>query len=121
MKKIIKKIVFLLFIIIASSNIFGADIVIEETSDKLNLSDMIDSLREYTDESELGSELNLEDISKNLIMGKNTDYSKSVQKIVDIFAGETITAVKDGISILIIIVIMGIFSSLEINKDSRSR
>ena len=119
MKKLYIKILFAFCILlIFFNNIFATSKIIEETSDTLKLGSMIDSLNEYTEDSMLGSELDLGDISKNLITGKNNDYSKLVQKVIDIFAGETISVTKNAISILIIIVVMGIFSSLEIDKNS---
>jgi len=90
----------------------------EETASALDLNDMLDSLNNYTEDSKLGSELDLSDISKNLITGKNNDYSKILEKVIDIFAGETINVTKSVIGILIIVVIMGIFSSLELDKNS---
>jgi len=98
--------------------VFGTETIIEETAGALDLNDMLSSLNEYTEDSKLGSEIDLSDISKNLITGKNNDYSKLVQKIIDIFAGETIKVTKNAIAVLIIIVIMGIFSSLELEKNS---
>ena len=119
MKKIYIKILFTFCILLMSfSNIYGTSKIMEETSDTLKLDSMIDSLNEYTEDSKLGSELDLGEISKNLMTGKNNDYSKIVQKVIDIFAGETIRVTKNAIAILIIIVVMGIFSSLEIDKNS---
>lgn len=117
MRKILK-ILFGMLLFISITNVFGTDAIIKEASDTLKLNDMIDSLNQYIDDSEIASELDLENISKNLITGKSNNYSKIIQKIFDIFAGETITTVKSSIAILIIIVIMGIFSSLEIDKNS---
>lgn len=117
MKKFLK-IIFISMLFISITNIFASDAIIKEASDTLKLTDMIDSLNEYIDDSSVASELDLENISKNLITGKSNDYSELIQKIFDIFAGETITTVKSSIAILIIIVIMGIFSSLEMDKNS---
>lgn len=79
---------------------------------------MLDSLNEYTEDSKLGSELDLSKISKNLITGENTDYSKIVEKVIDIFVGETINVTKTIIAVLIIVVIIGVFNSLELEKNS---
>ena len=118
MKKIYK-VIFVILLVTLINNVFATESVIKEATESLKLSDMLDSLNGYIEESEIASELNLEDISKNLMLGKNNDYSKLVRKIFDIFAGETITAIKSSIVILIVIVIMGIFSSLEIDKNSQ--
>ncbi len=117
MKKILK-IIFISMLFMSITNVFATETIIKEASDTLKLTDMIDSLNEYIDDSSVASELDLEKISKNLITGKSNDYSKLVQKIFDIFAGETITTLKSSIAILIIIVIMGIFSCLEMDKNS---
>ena len=118
MMKNIIKILLVIVICTFQTTVWGAELILEEASDTLKLTDMVDSLNEYIEDSDIGAELNLEDISKNLITGKNNDYSKIVQKIIDIFAGETLNTVKNSITILIVVVIMGIFSSLEIDKDS---
>jgi len=119
MKNILKKIMYMLLLsCILCNNIFATSRIIEETSEALDLNSMIDTLNEYKDESQLGEELDLEDISKNLITGKNNNYSKLIQKLIDIFAGESINVTKNAIAILIIVVIMGIFSSLELDKNS---
>lgn len=118
MKRYVKILLCLSVLWFILSSSFATDKIIEETAGALDLNNMLDSLNEYTEDSKLGSELNLSDISKNLITGKNNDYSKIVQKIIDIFAGETISVTKNAIAVLIIIVIMGIFSSLEIDKNS---
>jgi len=90
MKNILKKIMYMLLLsCILCNNIFATSRIIEETSEALDLNSMIDTLNEYKDESQLGEELDLEDISKNLITGKNNNYSKLIQKLIDIFAGES--------------------------------
>lgn len=119
MKNILKKIMYILLLIcILSNNIFATSGIMEETSETFDLNSMIDTLSEYKDKSELGEELDLGDISKNLITGKNNDYSKLIQKLIDIFAGEALYVTKNSIAVLIIIVVMGIFSSLELDKNS---
>lgn len=118
MKKYIKILFCMSILCFMFGNAFATDKVLEETANALDLSNMLDGLNEYTEDSKLGSELDLSDISKNLISGENNDYSKIVEKIIDIFVGETINVCKNAIAILIIIVIMGIFSSLELDKNS---
>lgn len=112
-------IIFILaFCMLFTSKIHASDLIIEETANMLKLSDMIDSLNEYKENSEIGKELKLDDIAQNLITGKNTDYSKIVQKVLDIFASNVISVLKNGIAILVVIVLIGIFSSLELDKSS---
>ena len=111
-------ILILAFCMLFTSKIHASDLIIEETANMLKLSDMIDSLNEYKENSEIGKELELEDIAQNLITGKNTDYSKIVQKVLDIFASNVISVLKNGIAILVVIVLIGIFSSLELDKSS---
>lgn len=108
----------LVFCMLFTSKLYASDLIIEETANTLKLSDMIDSLNEYKENSEIGKELELDDIAQNLITGKNTDYSKIIQKILDIFASNVISVLKNGIAILIVIVLIGIFSSLELDKSS---
>lgn len=111
-------ILILVFCMLFTTKIHASDVIIEETANMLKLSDMIDSLNEYKENSEIGKELELEDIAQNLITGKNTDYSKIVQKVLDIFASNVISVLKNGIAILVVIVLIGIFSSLELDKSS---
>ena len=108
----------LVFCMLFTSKLYASDLIIEETANTLKLSDMIDSLNEYKENSEIGKELELDDIAQNLITGKNTDYSKIIQKILDRFASIVISVLKNGIAILIVIVLIGIFSSLELDKSS---
>ena len=111
-------ILILVFCMLFTTKIHASDLIIEETANMLKLSDMIDSLNEYKENSEIGKELKLDDIAQNLITGKNTDYSKIVQKVLDIFASNVISVLKNGIAILVVIVLIGIFSSLELDKSS---
>lgn len=111
-------ILILVFCMLFTTKIHASDVIIEETANMLKLSDMIDSLNEYKENSEIGKELELDDIAQNLITGKNTDYSKIVQKVLDIFASNVISVLKNGIAILVVIVLIGIFSSLELDKSS---
>lgn len=117
-KNIIKILAVVMIFLFSTRTVTASDVIIQETADTLKLSDMVDSLNEYKEESELGREIDLEDISQNLITGKNTDYSKIIQKLLDLFAKEILTSLKSGIAILIVIVLVGIFSSLEIDKQS---
>lgn len=117
-KNIIKILAVVMIFLFSTRTVTASDVIIQETADTLKLSDMVDSLNEYKEESELGREIDLEDISQNLITGKNSDYSKIIQKLLDLFAKEILTSLKSGIAILIVIVLVGIFSSLEIDKQS---
>ena len=118
MKKYVKIVLCISILCCTLGNIFATDKILEETAGALDLNNMLDSLNEYTEDSKLGSELDLSTISKNLITGKNNDYSQLIEKVIDIFAGETINVTKNAIVVLIIVVIMGIFSSLELDKNS---
>lgn len=119
MNNIIKILFCACVLVICFNNIYAADELVNETSEKLNLNNLIENLDKYTEDSELAAELDLSNIARNLITGKSNDYSKVIQKIIDFLAGETITVTKNAISILIMIVVMGIFNSLEIDKKSQ--
>lgn len=118
----IKKIYKVLFIFLAllwfGKVANASNIIIEETADTLKLSSIIENLNEYKEKSELGSELDLDEISQNLITGKNSDYSKVVQKVLNLFTSQVVTTLKSSIAILIVIILVGIFSCLEIDKES---
>ena len=119
MKNILKKYILIIFLLLAFANsVYATNKITKETAESLNLNDMLDSLSEYTTDSELGEELDLSNIAGNLIVGKSNDYSNIIKKITNVFVGETVSAIKNSITILIIIVVMGIFSSLEIDKNS---
>lgn len=117
-KNIIKILAIFTLSVVFISNVNASNVIIEETADTFKLSDMIDSLNKYKEDTGLGSELDLEDISKNLIAGKNSDYSKIIQKILNMFTGQILTTLKSSIAILIVVILVGIFSSLEIDKNS---
>ena len=113
MKNILKKYILIIFLLLAFANsVYATNKITKETAESLNLNDMLDSLSEYTTDSELGEELDLSNIAGNLIVGKSNDYSNIIKKITNVFVGETVSAIKNSITILIIIVVMGIFSSL---------
>ena len=117
MKNILKKYILIIFLLLAFANsVYATNKITKETAESLNLNDMLDSLSEYTTDSELGEELDLSNIAGNLIVGKSNDYSNIIKKITNVFVGETVSAIKNSITILIIIVVMGIFSSLEIGS-----
>ncbi len=119
MKNTLKKYILMIFLLFAFANsVYATNKITKEASESLDLSGMLDSLSEYTNDSELGKELDLQNIAGNLIVGKSNDYSNLIQKIANIFVGETVSTIKNSITILIIIVVMGIFSSLEIDKNS---
>ncbi|MDD2627773.1 MAG: hypothetical protein PHR25_03685 [Clostridia bacterium] len=118
MKKILMIIMLIFFCFIFREACLGADVIIEETSKELKIGSLLEELKEFTKKSELAEELELSSISQTLMMGKSNDYSNIIKKAVNIFTKEIVITIKATIAILIVVVIMGIINSLEIDKES---
>ncbi|MEG1142695.1 MAG: hypothetical protein RSE41_09695, partial [Clostridia bacterium] len=97
-----KKILCIFFILISINFVHATD---------FGVKDYLSTLNSYTDT------INLNDVYNNLREGKLFDYSNILNSIVDIFFREVVIGLKSGISIFILIVVIGILKSLELEKD----
>ncbi len=118
MKKILMIMFLLLFCFLFRETCLGANVIIEETSKGLKIGELLEQLKGFTEESELAGELELSSISQTLMMGKSNDYSNIIKKAINIFTKEIVMSIKTAIAILIVVVIMGIINSLEIDKGN---
>ncbi len=89
----------------------------DSVANNLNLDEYVNSLNEYVKESGI-DEFNLEEISKDLVSGENVDFSKASLKLLNIFGKEIISVFKSSILIFIIIVILAVIDSLQIEEKS---
>ena len=112
----LKKIILILCVIVVTfaSNIYGTDNLKNEVIDKLDLNSMLDSLEEYTK----STNLDLYDISDNLISGQGLDYGIIGRFILEKLFLELRYGLKAGILILIVIILLAIIKSLELEKDN---
>ncbi|MEG1203848.1 MAG: stage III sporulation protein AE, partial [Clostridia bacterium] len=72
---------------------------------------------EYAKKSGI-DDISFTDITNDLITKNETDYSSIIVKVLSFFAKEIVGAIKGAISIFIIVIIMAIISSLELDKKS---
>ncbi len=89
----------------------------DEVSQNLNLDEYINSLNEFVNKSGI-DDFNLDELSNDLIEGKNIDFSSLALKILSLFGKEVSNVAKGCISIFIIIVIMAIIDSLQLEDKS---
>lgn len=87
--------------------------IVDNVKEELKLTDLLDTLTEYTN-----GELDLGDIASSLIYGNGTDYGIIGNFVLDKCLNEIHIGLKAGISILIIIILMSIMKSIELEKDS---
>jgi len=92
-------------------SIYATDSKVEELSESLGLGGVVNTLKEYT------SELDLDGIKDNLLNGDGVNYGV----IGSFFSKHLFSELKNGIktafSIMIILVLLGIIKSLELEKD----
>lgn len=121
--------IFSITILLLSSNniVFGQDLddsietlkedVLEEVGDNVNIDGYIDSLQEYIDESDsLG--IDISNITSSLISTGKIDYKNLFFKLLSIFSKDILKVISGAIVIFIILVIMSIVSSLELEESS---
>lgn len=89
----------------------------DSVANNLNLDEYVTSLNEYIKESGI-DEFNLAEISKDLVSGGNVDFSKASLKLLNVFGKEIISVLKSSILIFIIIVILAVIDSLQIEEKS---
>ncbi len=128
--KVLKEIFCFLFILVLFSFVNGQEInnlestseditnsVKESMSDSLELNEYISTIDEYVKKSGIDS-VDVKEIADELIKGTNVDYKKLTFKILSLFSNEITDAISSAITIFIIILIMAIISSLELEEKS---
>lgn len=91
--------------------------VSENVSDTFKLDEYVLTVDEYVKKSGI-EDISINDFSEDLLNGNKSNYNKIIYKIVSFFTKEIVLAIKGAINIFIIVIIMAIISSLELDKDS---
>lgn len=107
-----KKIIVIIFLLVlVMQNIVYAD-VMDNVSDELNLNSLLDSLEEYA------PSLDIYSMEEGLKSGEGIDYGKIGNLVIDTLFKEIRTNIKTLIQVLVIIVLMAIIKSIELDSDS---
>jgi len=96
-----------------------SSIYAEEPSESLGLDEYVNVMDEHIRHSELGDVFNVKEITQDLLQGKGIDYSSIIGKLLNIFLKEVFIALKGAISIIIILVLISLLKSLEIDERKR--
>lgn len=83
----------------------------EDISQDVQLNNIIDELNKYTED------LDLKDISENLLAGEGLEYESIFKKIVGIIKEALIPSVKQVLLILVFVVTVSALKALELDKD----
>ncbi len=122
-------ILLVLFMLFISNGIFASEISDENGTNNIQekvtnslegtfgLDEYVSSIDEYVKESGI-DDISFNDIASSLINANNIDYKSLVLKLLSLVAKEVMSTLKGAISIFLVIVIMSIISSLELEKDS---
>ena len=83
----------------------------KDISQDVQLNNIIDELNKYTED------LDLKDISENLLAGEGLEYESIFKKIVGIIKEALISSVKQVLLILVFVVTVSALKALELDKD----
>ncbi len=89
----------------------------KNVSESYELDEYVSVLDEYVQNSGVDG-INIRNISEDLINNKGISYDTLIAKIISVFSNELMIAIKGAITIYIIIVLMAIINSLELEKGS---
>jgi len=108
-----RKIIFLLCIIafILPNICFASDVDTEDIGNSLGLADVVNTLKEYT------SELDIEEISGEVMSGEGINYGYIGNFILEHLFSEIKGGIKIALSVIIILVLLAVIKSLELEKD----
>lgn len=106
-----KNIVIIFFLVLVMKSIVYAD-VMDNVSDELNLNSLLDSLEEYA------PALDIYSMEEGLKSGEGIDYGKIGNLVIDTLFKEIRTNIKTLIQVLVVIVLMAIIKSIELDSDS---
>lgn len=117
MKNKIKIIFFILFIaFIPFSSVYAEDIE-KEIKNYINMDEYINTLQGYVNEEEVYN-LDFFDIYNMLTKQSELEYSNIVTKFLNIFSSNFIKAINNSIIILIIMIVIAILSSIQLDEKS---
>lgn len=84
---------------------------VEEISKNMDLNSMLNTLKEYT------NEVDIDGIFDDLLAGNGVDYNSLLSGVLNSLFGEIQTSIKMVIYIAIVLVLLGIIKSLQLDKD----
>lgn len=84
---------------------------VEEISKNMDLNSMLNTLKEYT------NEVDIDEIFDDLLAGNGVDYNSLLSGVLNSLFGEIQTSIKMVIYIAIVLVLLGIIKSLQLDKD----
>ena len=126
-KKVICLLIIFSLLFINTENVFGQDIenvdenlkenILNEVKQNVNIDGYISSLQEYVNENEI-DEFSISDLTTSLIKNGTLDYKKLFLKILSIFSKDFVKVISGAIIIFIILIIMSVISSLELEDGS---
>ena len=109
-----KKVIILILLFVISLNIVFADTSVNENiSEELKIDDILDSLNKY-----VGEEFNLSDFKEELLNGDGINYGVIGNFLLNNLFKETFVIIKSSIQILIIMIVIAIINSLELDNGS---
>lgn len=122
-----EKIIMFLMIIISGFNIFLGNVNAEVNEDKqdvkenlvqdLDFDDYINTIDEHIKESGL-EDIDINAITDEFMTSSKIDYNSLFGKILNLFSKEILGAINGAISIFIIIIVIALISSLELENKS---
>lgn len=126
-----KNIVFFILIVCLISNcIFFSDVyanendtninknqIIQSVGDNLDIGNYISTLQDYISNNNIDG-INIEEITRTLISSGSINYKSLAIKLLSIFSKESVKALSGSIYIFIIVIIMAMLSSLELEEKS---
>ena len=108
------KVILLIIILFFSfSNVFEADNPLNSISNELNVDDILSNLNKY-----MGDNINLETFKDELINGEGINFGVIGNFLLNTLLKEVIIVIKSGLQILIILILIAIINSLELEKES---
>lgn len=118
----------MLSILISNTNfVFGQDVVeetesitenvINEVGENVDIDGFVSSLQGYVNENKIVG-IDVSDLTKSLISGGTIDYKSLFMKLLTIFSSDLVKTISGAIIIFIILVIMSVISSLELEEGS---
>lgn len=91
--------------------------VIDEVGENVDIDGFVSSLQGYVNENEIVG-INVSDLTSSLISGGTIDYKSLFMKLLTIFSSDLVKTISGAIIIFIILIIMSVVSSLELEEGS---
>ena len=118
----------LLSLIFNTNLVYGQDIikeevqsitenVISEVGENVNIDGFVSSLQEYVNNNDI-SGVDVSELTSSLISGGTIDYKSLFMKILNIFSSDLVKTISGAIVIFIVLIIMSVISSLELEEGS---